>query len=171
MRHLSELIQSVRFCSGVRTETFKPVKKDDPPFKSAGHRTLHFRGTMTLRDDEWPEADQVMTLDLGTHYASVNSSHRKVMYFEGRCGGEVRLEMDVFASLGVYDSIIVNLDVRLYEGTSSSSSDLDGRGNFTVIIPAAPNDNKRSLSATVWNTDENEFDDQGFFLVSLANQP
>ncbi|MBL8888754.1 MAG: hypothetical protein JNL67_02165 [Planctomycetaceae bacterium] len=171
MRHLSELIQSVRLCSGTRTETFKPVKKDDPPFKTAGRRTLYFSGSMTLRDAEWPAADKVVSLQLGTHFASVGMSHRKVMYFEGRCGGEVRLEMDVFASLGAYDSIIVNLDVRLYEGTSDSSTDLDGRGNFTVVIPATQGDNIRSLSATVWNTEENEYDDQGFFMVKLANHP
>ncbi len=170
MRHLSELLTTVRHFSGERNEFIKPVNKDSP-FKTAGHRTLHFTGNMTLRDSEWPQADQVMTLQLGTHYASVNMMHRKVMYFEGRCGGEVRLEMDVFASLGVYDSIIVNLDVRLYEGTSDSTSDLDGRGNFTIVVPATPGDHTRSLSATVWNTEENDYDDQGFFLVSVANLP
>lgn len=170
MRQLSELVQNPVFFSGQQREVFKPVKKD-PPFKSAWQRTLYFSGNMTLRDAEWPGSDQIMTLNLGTHFASVNSTHRKVMYFEGRCGGEVRLEMDVFASLGLYDSIIINLDVRLYEGTSDSSMDLDGRANFTLHVPATPGDNKRSISATVWNTDENEYDDQGYFLVSVANMP
>jgi hypothetical protein len=169
MRHFSELLQNVRAFSGEQREVFR-LTPSNSPFRSAGRRTLYFSGSMTLRDSEWPGADEIMTLNLGTHSASVDVSHRKVMYFEGRCGGEVRLEMDVFASLGVYDSIIVNLDVRLYEGSSASSTDLDGRGNFTVHIPATPGDNKRTVSATVWNTDENEVDDQGFFYVALANE-
>ncbi len=169
MRHFSEMVQSNRAFPGLLREQYKPPAKDSP-FRTAGRRTLHFTGTMTLRDSEWPGADEIMTLDLGSHFAGVDIGHRKVMYFEGRCGGEVRLEMDVFASLGVYDSIIVNLDVRLYEGASATSSDLDGRGNFTIHIPATPGDNKRSISATVWNTDEDEIDDQGFFLVFLANE-
>lgn len=159
----------ILFFSGHPREVFKPVK-NDPPFKSAWQRTLYFSGNKTLRDAEWPGSDQIMTLNLGMHFASVNSTHRKVMYFEGRCGDEVRLEMDVFASLWLYDSII-NWDVRLYAGTSDSTMDLDDRANFTLHVPATPGDNKRSISATVWNTDENEYDDQGYYLVSVANMP
>jgi hypothetical protein len=121
---------------------------------------------MTLRDDENFGSDEFATVSFPSTEEVVTTTHKLVKHLEGRCGGEIRLEVDIFASVGAGDSITANIDARLYEGSSDNSGDLDGHGNFTVVIPPTES---RSVMATVWNTDENERDDNGFFYLSLGN--
>lgn len=53
-----------------------------------------------------------------------------------RVGGEVRLELDLFAS--IHDSngmILINGEARLYEGDSDTTTDLEDAKQFKLEIP------------------------------------
>lgn len=80
-----------------------------------------------------------------------DSQPQNVLDLAVRWGGEVRLELSLIGQ------VLDNGDVRvagaalLFEGTSEESDDLDGRTDFTVLVPRGRN---AGTVQTVRNTDE-----------------
>jgi hypothetical protein len=91
--------------------------------------------SMTIVDDEsWPWSDEVGTFNLaGSKVAWIQEpSHYMDKQVISRCeGGEVRVEL-VVNTVHRYPDVDVYIDAYLYEGTSCSTSDLDGH----VELPA-----------------------------------
>jgi hypothetical protein len=55
--------------------------------------------------------------------------------FIGKAGGEVRVEVQLKASATNIGDILVTGKVFLFEGTSDTSSDLDGQADVNLIVP------------------------------------
>lgn len=60
-------------------------------------------------------------------------------YYELRCGGEVRAEIrlhhNLYKDANLKNHVTVTMNVKLYEGTSSSTTDLDGQASHSIEIP------------------------------------
>ncbi len=69
----------------------------------------------------------------------------------GRCGGEVRVEVRFTFSRAAGGAVSVSGNLKLYEGTSTSTSDLDGQANVSGTVAA---NGSGTLSKRVNNTDE-----------------
>lgn len=68
---------------------------------------------------------------------SVQGVAQTVMAFEVRMGGEIRVEFVVAASLlDRVGNAMIDGEVKLFEGTSESTGDLDGVRQFQLYIPA-----------------------------------
>jgi hypothetical protein len=70
-------------------------------------------------------------------------------------GGEVRGEVRLTADWLNDSSVKLWYNIRLYEGTSVDTTDLDGEITNEVIVPR---DTTENISVTVMNTDENSPD-------------
>jgi len=98
-------------------------------------RLVKISGTMEIKDDDG--VDEYCTYGSSIAPFHISTGVPAVrQYWEGRCGGEIRIEVHLNCYLinGASQTIRVDYDARLYEGTSESSNDLDGRrvGSFDV---------------------------------------
>lgn len=73
------------------------------------------------------------------------------LFFVGKCGGEVRIELTIKFKQNPSGSITINESAKLFEGTSTSTTDLDGRASKSMVV--AKNQSK-TLKFRVRNTDE-----------------
>jgi hypothetical protein len=90
---------------------------------------------------------------------------QSVMDFEVRMGGEIRVEFIVTASL--FDSrgnAMINGDLKLYEGTSESTGDLDGVRQFQLYIPAGA-----TINHFVRVNNDNEGGDFATIALTVTN--
>jgi hypothetical protein len=83
-----------------------------------------------------------------------------------RFGGEVRLELHLDATLLANGNVTIDGRYLLYEGTSESTTDLDGTTDFHMLIP--PGRVVRTAQ-TVSNTDEGG--DWGMAWVRVSSFP
>lgn len=95
-----------------------------------------------------------------------NEVDQQLMYMEARCGGEIRVELTLNAIALQNDDIRIEGNAKLYEGASDSTPDLDGKKNFTVLIPA---DKFVPYFVNVWNTEEGEKDDKADITMHFRN--
>jgi hypothetical protein len=58
-----------------------------------------------------------------------------VMQLIGKAGGEVRVELTATAAIRPDGSVRLQVDVKLFEGTSEETNDLDGTRSTTQIVP------------------------------------
>src|SRR6185503_17344320 len=91
---------------------------------------------------------------------TVNSAHR-----EYKWGGEVRVEYTITVRLLVNNSIDVQVQGVLYEGTSEDTKDLDGQGGLTFQVGMGQTGGAK---LTITNTDEDD-DDAGVLSLSVKN--
>lgn len=80
-----------------------------------------------------------------------NSKKTHQAFFIGKCGGEVRIELKINFKQNTNGSISINESAKLYEGTSTNSSDLDGTASKSLTI--SKNTTKK-VKFRVKNTDE-----------------
>lgn len=59
-----------------------------------------------------------------------------VMQLIGKCGGEVRVELAATAAMRPDGSARIQIEVKLYEGTSEETTDLDGTRSTSVVVNA-----------------------------------
>lgn len=64
-----------------------------------------------------------------------NSQPQNVMHMECRWGGECRVELDLTGQVMDNKDIRVTGVALLYEGTSENTRDLDGRTDFSLLVP------------------------------------
>ena len=91
---------------------------------------------MRIKDDEWADSDEyanrsasgILTLDEQT-------PERQILEI-GRCGGEVRVEARYTFRRAGSGAVDIAADLKLYEGASDNSTDLDGRQSFIgAVLP------------------------------------
>lgn len=119
------------------------------------------------RDEEnWPESDEIK--DPGPEYFELELGPEKLVNSTGRTykwGGEVRVEYSITVRLLVNNTIDVQVQGTLYEGTSEDTSDLDGQGGLTFQASVGQTS---GATLTITNTDEND-DDAGVLSISVKN--
>lgn len=62
-----------------------------------------------------------------------------VLQLVGKAGGELRVELNTTAAVRPDGAVRVGIDVRLYEGTSEESTDLDGSRSILELVPPGQN--------------------------------
>lgn len=118
------------------------------------------------RDEENIGSDEIhdpgpeyLELELGPDKL-VNSAHRKYKW-----GGEMRVEYAITVRLLLNNTIDVQVQGTLYEGTSEDNNDLDGQGGLTFQVGVG---NTTGATLAITNTDEND-DDAGILTISVKN--
>jgi hypothetical protein len=110
-------------------------------------------------DDIKDPGPEYFELELGPDKL-VNSAHR-----EYKWGGEVRVEYAITVRLLVNNTIDVQVQGTLYEGTSEDTKDLDGQGGLTFQAGIGQTS---GATLTITNTDEDD-DDAGVLSISVKN--
>jgi subtilisin family serine protease len=128
---------------------------------SPWYRELVLAGTMVLHDYETFTDDEEKTSVFSvsgiptTFQLGPFQTHVDLPVWIDKVGGEVRGEVRLTLDWKNNSSIDVRYNIRLYEGTSEDTTDLDGE--ITGILNV-PKDNTGNLSEKVMNTDENSPD-------------
>lgn len=118
------------------------------------------RDSETFGDDEIEDpGPEYFELELGPD-KPVNSASRTYKW-----GGEVRVEYSITVRLLVNNTIDVQVQGTLFEGTSEDTDDLDGTGGVTFQAPAGQT---AGSTLTITNTDEDD-DDAGVLTISVKN--
>ncbi len=101
------------------------------------NRKITVSASMYVEDDEWFGSNEtVFRQQTNSAILSAEGIAQTVMVFEVRMGGEIRVEFTVTGSLvDNYGNVVVNGVVKLYEGISESTGDLDGVREFNLYVP------------------------------------
>jgi hypothetical protein len=145
---------------------------DAPP---TSHRLVKVVAALVGGDDEdWPDDDESygrtdppIEIELSREAPSrVIGSGRDPVF---RWGGEVRAEHFVELVLLPGAAVAVSAKGWLYEGTSESTSDLDGEGSLVrrVVRPGAT----ETLKVKMKNDDEDEPDTFSELTLTITNDP
>ncbi len=125
---------------------------------------INFNG----RDEEaWPWDDETYNpepehIELALGPAKVlDETTRKYAW-----GGELRVEYRIRVALLVDNSVQVDVNAKLYEDTTETGSDLDGKASITFNVPK---DQTNGTVFRVTNKDENVSDDFGELAISVKN--
>lgn len=102
------------------------------------NRRITVTADMFVLDDEWLGSDETVRRQKTNSAVLSNIGiSQAVMDFEVRMGGEIRVEFHLTAALfDSYGNAFLDGDIKLYEGTSESTTDLDGSKAFQVYVPA-----------------------------------
>lgn len=134
--------QSLRELKGIALDAkllqlLQPLLKERITLTNSNRR-ITVSADMYVEDDEnFGSNETVRRQKTNSAILSVQGLAQSVMDFEVRMGGEIRVEFTVTASL--FDgagNAIIDGEVKLYEGTSESTGDLDGVRQFQLYIPA-----------------------------------
>ncbi|MFT3880279.1 MAG: hypothetical protein QM703_11535 [Gemmatales bacterium] len=149
------------------------LRPDGLPPGAAGapQRVIAVGCSMTLHEHELIGAGTLSSVNFPMTGHPVTGIDDEVANLVGYCGDELRLEVHVSASVLADQSMSTFVDVLLFEGASGDTDDLDGEALFDFRIPATPGSNSHEILATVRNTDEDQPDDYGFFILTLTNLP
>lgn len=99
----------------------------------------------TFGGDEYGRAEFTRETILG------DSQPQNVLTMECRWGGECRVELTLTGQVLDNSDIRVTGEALLFEGTSENTRDLDGKINFSVLVPKGKN---ASTTQRVKNDDE-----------------
>jgi len=116
-------------------------------------RVVNIGGVMQIKDDE-PFSDDYFTRtrNFPTMVLGVDGALTGTYTWVEKAGGEIRVEVLVTATLNPATGVVaIEHDTKLFEGTSETTSDLDGRGRGSVQVPRGE---QKVLGYTVNNTDE-----------------
>ena len=96
------------------------------------YRCIQVEARIQTTDDEsWPWDDEHADTH---HFREVLvgpwDTHEEV-YFEQRMGGEIRIELRFIIDLEMDRSVKVNINAKMYEGTSEDTDDLEDEKNCT----------------------------------------
>jgi hypothetical protein len=138
------------------------ISLQDPPER--------FRKALVMLDF-WGRDDELFDdefTDPGAEYFEValspdNLSHTTSRTY--RWGGELRAEFTITFRLLVNNTVDVQIDGKLYEGTSENTGDLDGLGSTNLQVPI---NQTRAATLSITNTEEND-PDEGRLAVSVRN--
>src|SRR5690606_41582640 len=97
---------------------------------------------------EYNEKERVVNSDTIMIDASKKTHHA---IFIGKCGGEVRIELEITFKQNASGSISVKETAKLFEGASTNSTDLDGTASKAITV--AKNESK-VVVFRVNNTDD-----------------
>ncbi len=137
-----------------------------PPAVKTQH--IEISGTLKLVDHEYLGRNEVKTVDrtAGPFLIARTNSLNKSKMWVNKHGGEVRGEVDLIANVDQKGRLELELPIRLYEGRSENTTDLDGTGSLLVNVDA---DSEQSASYTVRN-EEVDSDDSVTVTVKVTNK-
>lgn len=118
------------------------------------------------RDEENLGDDEIN--DPGPEYFELELGPDKLVNSAGRTykwGGEVRVEYSITVRLLVNNTIDVQVQGTLFEGTDEGTDDLDGTGGVTFQSGVGQT---AGATITITNTDEDD-DDAGVLTISVKN--
>ncbi|MGU3391543.1 LGFP repeat-containing protein [Sphingomonas sp. M1A8_2b] len=130
----------------------------------AVRRRLVCAAHMDLTDDETWGSDEHGSADKQNEAVLTNDLPQDVLTMQKGAGGEMRVELTLIGQVKLSGDVLVQGTALLYEGTSESTSDLDGDLDFTVLVPR---DGVISRTVTVWNEDEGG--DKGVIAMTFTN--
>lgn len=106
--------------------------------KARDRRRITVSADMYVEDDEtFGSNETVRRQQTNSAILGVLGIAQSIMNFEVRMGGEIRVDFAVTAMLiDTNGNAQVDGDIKLYEGTSESTSDLDGERQFQLYCPA-----------------------------------
>ncbi len=135
------------------------------PASAATNRMLSVWGNVHIEDYESFSSNEHCYSTMNTN-RTASTAYPIDIEWTRTCGGEIRAElyMEVQVLSNNYLSVIGK--VLFFEGTSTGTSDLDGQKNFTLYVQ--PNTNV-PLNLRVWNTAENEAEDQVIYNLRVGN--
>jgi hypothetical protein len=138
-------------------------------------REIVFSGSMDIEDEEnigkneyayrtFSPEGTTSSIFLGPIKTGPFEPHAEITWVE-KMGGEIRVEALLIIDWRRDSSVDVKWDIKLFEGTSEDTSDLDGEesGAFTI-----PKDKTHDLVVFVRNTDEDD-DDSVDFKMKISN--
>ncbi|WP_242310503.1 hypothetical protein [Bacillus cereus group sp. BfR-BA-01524] len=146
-----------------------------PSFPPENFRKIEIIGHMHILDDEgWPETDHSTNRTNGVPGSPVIfnlepfNTHAKLEWVE-KYGGEIRVEAHFDFDLRMDLSIGVSHDVKLFEGRSEDTGDLDGTNKSAtpIIVPKDKIDQR--IEVTVKNEDEDD-DDKAIIVLLVSNK-
>jgi hypothetical protein len=126
-------------------------------------RTIVVTSRFAITDDEWGGDEHAQ--HMASSESVVGSAPRRVLTTGKGMGGEVRVELDLDAHTEPNNDVRVSGELRLYEGTSESTSDLDGRRLIQEVVHPG----QRTVSLRVDNDDEGG--DFAEVTIDLDNRP
>lgn len=113
---------------------------------------INYSLSMNIKDDEnWPFRDEFANRSVSGVVVLDNSTPQRQILDIGRCGGEVRVEARFTFSRAAGGAVAVVGDLRLYEGTTTNSTDLDGQVSLNGTVAA---NGTATLRRRVNNEDE-----------------
>ena len=112
---------------------------------------ITFSSSISMLDDEFWGDDERRTVNNSGVFILDNTRRTNSMFFVGKCGGEMRIELSVEVRQQDSGAITVSGRALLFEGTSEETNDLDGQRSFNQTIAANTTD---TISFRVNNTDE-----------------
>jgi len=127
---------------------------------SPWYREVIIEGPMVLHDYEDFGDDEEKTASFNggvpaTYQLGPFDTHVDIPVWIEKVGGEVRGEIRLTLDWKTNSSIDVNYNIRLYEGTSEDTTDLDGEKSGLLNVPK---DGVGNLNETVLNDDEGDND-------------
>ena len=128
-------------------------------------RLLKLQGEIEAVDDDTFGDEKGHILIFGEKLVLADDRPTKLGSFELRVGGEVRAELDVHVSVRPSLTAEVTGLAKLFEGTSSSTSDLDASGSFSFEIAPFTTE---PLTIILRNP-ELDSDDSATFAFSIEN--
>lgn len=97
-----------------------------PAAQAYGGHSVKVTGSMFLSDDENFGSDETRTVRFTRTVALTHAAPRTTVYYDACVGGEVLGSFSVTVSLEPNDVVVWQPALRLYEGTSCFTADLDG---------------------------------------------
>lgn len=117
-------------------------------------RKLTVSGSMFILDHDNVDGNETGTFALKTQNLFLNENAVQDLYTESHCvDKEVRGELDVDAQLLTNGDIKITGSIKLYEGASCSTNDLDGQHTFSFVVPRGQT---KSWEHKQVNTDEGD---------------
>lgn len=87
-----------------------------------------------------------------------------VMQLVGTCGGEIRVELNATAAVRPDGGVRLSVEVKLFEGTSETTSDLDGVRTWTGVVGAG-----QIIQVPVRINNDDEGDDFADISLTISN--
>lgn len=131
-------------------------------------RRITVSADMYVEDDEtFGSNETVRRQQTNAAILSTQGLSQSIMDFEVRMGGEIRVEFTVTASLvDTQGNAMVDGEVKLYEGTSESTGDLDGVRQFQLYCPIGT-----TLNHFVRVNNDDEGGDYATIRLNVTNSP
>jgi hypothetical protein len=148
------MIRRITSALAVTLAAFGLVVAAAMPASAATNRMMSVWGNVHIQDYETFAANEHCYSSLNTN-RTANPAYPIEIEWIRTCGGEIRAELHMQGQVLSNNYLFVFGTVLFFEGTSTSTSDLDGSKSFTLYV--APGTSS-PLNLTVWNTDEGDCD-------------
>jgi hypothetical protein len=132
------------------------------------NRRITVSADMYVEDDEnFGSNETARRQKTNAAILSTQGLAQSVMDFEVRMGGEIRVEFTVTAALvDASGNAMIDGDIKLYEGASESTGDLDGQRQFQLYCPVGT-----TINHFVRVNNDDEGGDYTTIRINITNAP